>query len=461
MVLNVAIVGSGPAGFYVAEALLQSGLPVHVDMIERLPVPFGLVRHGVAPDHQKLKAVTAVFETIASEENFSFLGNVQVGRDVNIAELQAAYDAVVVATGAVSDRPLGVEGEHLAGSVSATEFVGWYNGHPDFRDRTFDLSHPTAVIVGNGNVALDVCRILAKSVKELKRSDICEHALDALAASKVTDIYLVGRRGPAQAKFTSKELREFGALGHAEPVVDAGELELNAASACELEGPAGVTTARNLDILRTFAERADGPRKAKRIHFRFMLSPLRVQGAGQVERVVFEQSRLAGPAFAQSAEPVGTELEIPAGLLVRSVGYRGTPVPGVPFDTGSATVPHTDGRVRDSDGSVVPGLYVAGWIKRGPSGVIGTNRACGVDTSAAILFDLQSRGSNSARSDRRQHLLLSLRNRAQAVDLAGWHRIDALERAAGAARDKPREKMTTRRAMMEAAGEMAVLVPSI
>ncbi len=243
MALNVGIVGSGPAGFYVAEALLQSGLPVHIDMIERLPVPFGLVRHGVAPDHQKLKAVTAVFEAIASAENFAFLGNVQVGRDVAVAELQATYDAVVLATGAVTDRPLGVAGEDLNGSVSATEFVGWYNGHPDFRDRTFDLSHPTAVVVGNGNVALDVCRILAKSVDELKRSDICEHALQALAASRVTDIFLVGRRGPAQAKFTTKELRELGTLSIAEPVIDDSELELNAASTCELEGPAGATTA--------------------------------------------------------------------------------------------------------------------------------------------------------------------------------------------------------------------------
>jgi ferredoxin--NADP+ reductase len=462
MVLNVAIVGSGPAGFYVAEALLQSGLPVHVDMIERLPVPFGLVRHGVAPDHQKLKAVTAVFEAIASDENFSFLGNVQVGRDVDIAELQAAYDAVVVATGAVSDRPLDVEGEDLAGSVSATEFVGWYNGHPDFRDRTFDLSHPTAVVAGNGNVALDVCRILAKSVDELKRSDICEHALDALATSKVTDIFLVGRRGPAQAKFTTKELREFGTLSLAEAVVNDRELELNPASAEELEGPAGMTATKNLDILESFAKRPDGLRKPKRIHFRFLLSPLRVEGAGQVERVVFEQARLAGPAFAQRAEPVGMEVEIPAGLLVRSVGYRGTPIAGVPFDTSSATIPHTNGRVHCCDGSIAPGLYVAGWIKRGPSGVIGTNRACGIDTSAAILFDLQALGdATPTKGDRRRQLLLSLRSRTPTVDMAGWHRIDALERAAGAARDKPREKMTTRRTMMEAAGEMAALVPFI
>jgi ferredoxin/flavodoxin---NADP+ reductase len=464
MALNAAIVGSGPAGFYVAEALLQSDLDVRVDMIERLPVPFGLVRHGVAPDHQKLKAVTAVFEEIARDENFSFLGNLQVGRDIDIADLRASYDVVVIATGAISDRQLGVAGENLTGSVSATEFVGWYNGHPDFRDRSFDLSHSTAVVVGNGNVALDVCRILSKSVDELKRSDICEHALEALAGSKVTDIFLVGRRGPIQSKFTTKELREFGGLKLAEPVVDPSELELNEASMRELDGPAGITSAKNLEILRSFAKPTDRRRKPVRIHFRFQLSPLRIEGRTQVERAIFAEVRLCGPAFDQIAEPIGREVGISTGLLVRSVGYRGTPIPGVPFDDRSATIPHKDGRVQTSGGMVVPGLYVAGWIKRGPSGVIGTNRACGVDTALAILSDLQSLSAtiSSDRRSIRESFLRSLRARLlRPVDFAGWLRIDALERAAGAAREKPREKMTTRQAMIEASEGRADLIPSM
>lgn len=454
MAFHVAVVGSGPAGFYAAEALLQSDMPIRVDMFERLPVPFGLVRHGVAPDHQKLKAVTALFENIAGHENFQFLGNVAVGRDIELADLQEAYDGVVLATGAASDRKLGVDGEHLTGSVSASEFVGWYNGHPDHRDRTFDLSHPTAVIVGNGNVALDVCRILSKSVDELKSSDICDHALDVLAGSRITDIFLVGRRGPAQMKFTTKELREFGELDLAEPVVDPAELQLNAASSREVEGPAGAGVDRSLKILQTFATRTGGLRRPKRVHFRFLLSPLRVEGDRQVEHVVFDKMRLTGPAFDQRAEPVGEEVSIPAGLLVRSVGYRGTPIPGVPFDANRATIPHKDGRVLDGNDVAVPGLYVAGWIKRGPSGVIGTNRACSVETSEVILSDLQAlrETSHSNKGARRDRLLHALRSRSpMPVDFDGWRRIDVLERAVGAARGKPREKLTTIREMIGAA----------
>jgi ferredoxin/flavodoxin---NADP+ reductase len=453
---NVAVVGSGPAGFYTAEALLQSDLNIRLDMIERLPVPFGLVRHGVAPDHQRLKAVTALFETIANHENFAFFGNLHLGRDIKISDLLAAYDAVVIATGASSDRPLGIDGEALAGSVSASEFVAWYNGHPDFRDRTFDLSHPNAVIVGNGNVALDVCRILSKTVDELKHSDICEHALDALAASRVRNIYLVGRRGPVQAKFTTKELREFGELDDAEAAIDQGDFDLNDASVEELASPEGSGAAKNLEIFRSFAPQAGKHRKSKHVHFRFLLSPLRVLGRGHVERVVFEKVRLSGAAFRQGVEPTGEEIGIPAGLLVRSVGYRGIAIPGVPFDCRSGTIPNKHGRVQETDGTIVPRLYVAGWIKRGPSGVIGTNRACGVDSSLAVLADLQPSGNppSSLRHGRRERLLQSLRRQPlKIVDFAGWLRIDALERSAGAVRGKPREKMTSVQAMLDAADQ--------
>jgi len=461
---NVAIVGGGPSGFYVAEALLQADIQIQVDMIERLPVPFGLVRYGVAPDHQKLKSVTAQFEDIAKNEDFSFFGNLHLGRDIDISELREAYDAVVIATGALSDRPLGIDGEGLKGSVSATEFVGWYNGHPDYRDRQFDLSHPNAVIIGNGNVALDVCRILSKSVDELRSSDICAHALDALAESRVEDIYLVGRRGPAQAKFTTKELREFGTLSHAEAVTEPSELELNEASLSELADPDGAGASKNLAVFRSFPA-IDHPRqKKRRIHFRFLLSPSRILGREAVESVEFARMRLDGVAFKQTLQATGDEIVIPAGLVVRSVGYRGVEVPGIPFDNVRGTIPHRDGRVKGMDGVTVKGLYTAGWIKRGPSGVIGTNRACGVDTASAILSDLATLASGG-RIDttmKRERFLNSLQSRPiQLVNFEGWHRIDALEKTNGATSGKPREKITSVQAMLDVSKRERSLIAAL
>src|SRR5512134_1604614 len=253
--LRAAVVGSGPSGFYAAEALLKGGAAARVDMIERLPVPFGLVRHGVAPDHPKLKEAILVYDKIARLPNYSLLANVTVGRDVTVAELLACYHAVVFACGAESDRRLGVPGEDLQGSYTATEFVGWYNGHPDYRDRQFDLSREVAVIIGQGNVAIDVCRILAKTVDELKHTDIAEHALEALAESRIREIHLVGRRGPAQAKFTTKEFRELGELTACEPVVDAADLVLNPESLAELEDRAGSTAKKNMEVLQGFVAR--------------------------------------------------------------------------------------------------------------------------------------------------------------------------------------------------------------
>ncbi|MET4488991.1 FAD-dependent oxidoreductase [Bradyrhizobium sp. LA7.1] len=447
MVFYIAIVGSGPAGFYAAEALLRSGLPVQVDMFDRLPVPFGLVRHGVAPDHQKLKAVTAVFEQIADSPNFSFIGNLDVGREIQVSQLRAAYHGVVLATGAIADRSLDVAGEDLRGSASATELVGWYNGHPDFRDKSFDFSHRTAIVVGNGNVALDVCRILSKSVDELKRSDICEHALDALATSKIADVFVIGRRGPAQAKFTAKELREFGELDDAQPIVDPAELQLDAASTAEIESSA--SAAKNLEILRGFAQRPEST-KRKRIHFRFLLAPALIEGTTTVERVSFDKLRLSGPAGSQRGTATGEYISIPTNLVVRSVGYRGTSIPGVPFDERSATVVQQEGRVIDFDGKCIPGLYVAGWIKRGPSGIIGTNRACAIETVESVVSDLKA--NHFGPLDLKRELFrASLRGRSfKLIDFPGWRRIDALERADGAAKSKPREKLTRVSAMLKA-----------
>src|SRR5262245_7417627 len=329
--LRAAVVGSGPSGFYAAEALLKSGLAVRVDMIERLPAPYGLVRYGVAPDHPKLKEPILVYSQIARLPHFSLLGNLAVGRDVSVEELRAHYHAVVFACGAETDRHLGIPGEDLPGSHTATEFVAWYNGHPDYRDRSFDLFREVAVIVGQGNVAADVARILAKSVDELRVTDIAKHALEALSGSRVKDIHVIGRRGPAQAKFTNKELKELGELANCDAVVAPQDLELNPASRTELEAKANFVAAKNVEILRQFALQ---PRagKSRRLFFHFLKSPVTVAGNGRVEQVELVHNRLEGEPFKQAAEETRATELLKCGLIFRSIGYSGVPIPGVPFD---------------------------------------------------------------------------------------------------------------------------------
>jgi len=436
--LRVAIIGAGPSGFYAAEALLKSGLTVRVDMFERLPVPFGLVRHGVAPDHPKLKEAIPVYDRIARAPEFRFLGNVTVGRDLPVAELRAAYHAVVFSCGAESDRRLGIPGEDLSGSYTATEFVGWYNGHPDFRDRTFDLDQEVAVIIGQGNVAADVCRILAKTVDELKHTDIAEHALDALAGSRVRDIHVIGRRGPAQAKFTAKELKELGELEDADVLVDPAELVLNPESLAEFEERKGAGAKKNFEILQAFAARARSGRR-RRVHFRFLLSPLELQGDRHVERVLLERNRLSGPPFEQSARGTGERVELDAGLVFRSIGYKGTAIEGVPFDARKGIFPTRDGRIVDSTGAVIPGLYASGWIKRGPTGIIGTNRADSVETVASLLADVASLDAGERLG---ADGLGSLRHGPRVVSYQDWLAIDRAEISRGQPRSKPREKFT-------------------
>ncbi len=436
--LTVAIIGAGPSGFYAAEALLKSGLTVRVDMIERLPVPFGLVRHGVAPDHPKLKEAIPVYDRIARAPGFAFLGNVTVGRDVSVDELRAAYHALVFTCGAESDRRLGVPGEDLAGSYTATEFVGWYNGHPDFRDRTFDLDQEVAVIIGQGNVAADVCRILAKTVDELRHTDIAEHALDALACSRVREIHVMGRRGPAQAKFTAKELKELGELQDADVVVDPAELELNPESLAEFEERKGAGAKKNVDILRAFAARTPAGRH-RRIHFRFLLSPVELQGDWHVERVLLERNRLSGPPFEQSARGTGERVTLDAGLVFRSIGYKGTALEGLPFDARSGVFPTKDGRIHDETGAIIPGLYASGWIKRGPTGIIGTNRADSVETVASLLADLPTLDAGLRPG---AHGLERLRSAVRVVSYEDWLAIDQAEIERGRPKGKPREKFT-------------------
>jgi len=433
--LRVAIVGSGPSGFYASEALLRNDAHVTVDLYERLPAPFGLVRNGVAPDHPKLKQAIGVYHKIAQREGFNFFGNVTVGADVTVDALRSAYHATILTCGAETDRRLGISGEDLPGSYTATEFVGWYNGHPDYRERKFDLSHEVAVVIGQGNVAADVARILAKTVDELKHTDIAEHALDALAESRIKEIHVVGRRGPAQAKFTSKELKEFNELDDCGSIIHDGELDLNPASEEELSEKG---TARNVDLFRGFtSENTAG--QSRQCYFEFLRSPKEILGSDQVEALIIERNALSGDAFKQSARGTGETYEQPCGIVFRSIGYRGLAMTGVPFDEKSGVFPNELGRVTSEDGSPVPGLYTAGWIKRGPTGIIGTNRADAVETVNALLADLDKLNSPTASVN---DIHTTAAANARVITYPEWEKIDAAEVARGEPKGKPREKFT-------------------
>jgi ferredoxin--NADP+ reductase len=434
--LRAAVVGSGPSGFYAAESLLESGLTVEIDMIERLPVPYGLVRYGVAPDHAKLKSVTAVFSGIAQDPRFRFFGNVALGHDIDAEDLAAMYHAVIVATGADADRKLGVEGEDLVGVHAASDFVGWYNGKPECAGLQFDLSQDVAMVVGQGNVAIDVCRILAKPVDELRRTDITQHALEVLASSRVHEIHLVGRRGPVQAKFTPKELRELGTLAGWQVIVDPACLELNEQSQAELKHPDFVHAAKNLDILRTFAVKRQ--ETVRSIYLHFHRAPVALQGNGRLQQVVLGAQRLEGPPAAQVAALSGERSSIKAGLLFRSVGYRSCALPGLPFDHRKGILPNQNGRLLTEAGEWLRGWYATGWVKRGPTGVIGTNRIDSVETVSRLLGDLPS--LLAAKPGRDALMGLLRRKRHRIVAFEDWLAIERAERARGLRADKAAEK---------------------
>jgi ferredoxin/flavodoxin---NADP+ reductase len=434
--LRVAIVGSGPAGFYAAAALLASDLEIEVDLIERLPTPWGLVRLGVAPDHPNIKAVSRAFEKTAAHEAFRFFGNVEVGRDVTHDELTTLYDAVLYSVGAQTDRSLGIPGEELPGSWAATEFVAWYNGHPDFQHLSFDLSGERAVVIGNGNVALDVARMLALTPAELGTTDTTDAAIEAINRAGIREILVVGRRGPVQAAWTPVEVGELGELAGADIVVDPADLELDEASAAELEA-APPTVKRNVDHLRDYAARQPEG-KPRRIRLRFLASPIAIHGDGKVESIELVRNELVeGRAVATDERET-----IPCGVVFRSVGYRGVALPGVPFDEGSGTIPNEGGRVE-------PGLYAAGWIKRGPSGVIGTNKKDATETIGLLLEDARA-GKLPPRAGGTLEELLAERG-ADAVLYAGWQAIDEAERSAGEPHGRPRIKLCSWDALLEAA----------
>jgi len=441
--LNVAVVGSGPAGFYTADALLKSDdPPVAVDLLDRLPTPWGLVRLGVAPDHENIKAVSRAFEKTAARPNFRFFGNVEVGSTVSHEELLSLYDAVVYTVGAQTDRRLGIPGEDLPGSWPATAFVAWYNGHPDFQNLEFDLGCERVVVIGNGNVAIDCARMLALTAEELAPTDTIDDAADAIAASPVREILMLGRRGPVQAAFTPPELKELGELQGAEPVVDPRDLELDAASRAELEADRE-RAKRNFDLLEEYAARAPEG-KSRQIVLRFLVSPVAILGDERVEAVEIVRNELVEEGGRIVARPTGRTETIPCGLVLRSVGYQGVALPGVPFDERRGVIPNTAGRVEGAERT-----YAAGWIKRGPSGVIGTNKKDATETVELLLAD--ARDGKLARADSSQTLeaLLAAKEAAY-VEYAGWQAIDAAERAAGEPRGRPRVKLTGWEALLQA-----------
>lgn len=444
----MAIVGAGPAGFYTAESLLKADELATIDIFDRLPTPYGLVRYGVAPDHHRIKSVAQMLARTGRHERVRFLGNVEYGRDLQLSDLLRHYHAVVFAVGAPLDRSLGIPGEDLPGSLSATEFVAWYNGHPDYVHLEPDLGSETAVVVGLGNVAIDVTRILARSADELRATDIATHALEQLAESRVKDVILLGRRGPAQARFTTKELRELGELDNADVIVEPSELELDLYSRMEAESDRNVQ--RNLQVLEEFRSlpRAGKPR---RVHLRFLRSPVQLEGNGRLERVRLERNELAGaPGLGMSAVGTGEFEEIDAGLLFRSVGYRGTALPHVPFDAKAAVIPNHQGRVlSEPGGSAVPGVYAVGWIKRGPSGVIGSNKADGMETAASIMADARRELEPGAAEPAAIDRLLASRS-VEPVSFPDWEHLDRLELARGEASGRPREKLTSLQEMLDA-----------
>jgi ferredoxin--NADP+ reductase len=448
--LRVGVVGSGPAAFYAAGHLLASDDPrAEVDLIERLPTPWGLVRLGVAPDHPNLKTVSRAFEKIAQRPGFRFLGNVEVGRDVTHDELTRLYDAVVYAVGSQTDRRLGIPGEDLSGSWAATELVAWYNGHPDFQGLEFDLSVERAVVVGNGNVALDVARMLALTPEELAPTDTTDRAIEAISSSGLREIVVLGRRGPVQAAWTSTELQEMGELAGADVIVDPAELELDPASEAELADASNIVQ-RNVEILRGFAARTpDG--KARAVRLRFQVSPVAILGESRVEAIEVVRNRLEADAGGRIRAVATDEREvIPCGIVFRSVGYHGVPLPGAPFDTSSGTMPNVGGRVLDGGGAPIPGVYCAGWIKRGPTGVIGTNKKDATETVDLLLEDARAGALPGPAADGTIDDLLAERA-VEVVTYEGWEAIDAVERALGEPQGRPRVKLCTWDELLEAA----------
>jgi ferredoxin--NADP+ reductase len=454
--LRVAIIGSGPSAFYAAESLQkQPDLIVEIDMFERLPTPHGLVRGGVAPDHPKIKTVTKVYDKIASAPRFRYYGNVEYGRDITHADLVQHYHAVIYATGAQTDRQMGIPGEDLLGSHAATEFVGWYNAHPDYRSYRFDLSQQAVAVIGNGNVAMDVARILASTEEELIVTDIADYALEALKHSRVKDIYVLGRRGPAQAAYTSPELRELGELQGAEVIVRPEDAELDPLSQEDLLKSEDRTAERNVQTLMRYSTTPlEG--KPRHIHMRFLVSPVELIGTDHVEAIKLVKNELYRSDDGSLRPRPTNEFEtIPVGLVFRSIGYKGVALPDVPFDERNGVIPNAQGRILDrAQHTTVVGEYVVGWIKRGPSGIIGTNKPDSVETVNMLLADVSEGRTLQPNQPTREAVEKLLNQRGiQYVTYSDWLVLDKVEQDAGAAVNRPRVKFDSVDTMLSAIRE--------
>jgi ferredoxin--NADP+ reductase len=453
---RVAIVGAGPAGAFAAAGLLRACGDAEIDLFERLPTPWGLLRGGVAPDHQEIKRLQDLFDRQTLKRGCRFLGNVQVGVDVSHAELMRHYTAVIYATGAQTDKSLGIPGEDLPGSWAATEFVAWYNGHPDYRDLEFDLSAKCAVVIGNGNVAADVTRLLTLSARELERTDVADHALEALRESRIEEVVVLGRRGPAQAAFTSAELRELGRLDGVDTRVEAGEIALDPVSQQWLADEGTFTARTNMRLLREFASRPARGEARRRIALRFLCSPVQIRGNGRVEAVDVRRNEIVRAEDGSlRARAVDEDSEtIACGLVLRSVGYRAVPLPDVPFDERSFVLPNERGRVRTPDGKPLPGVYAVGWIKRGPTGILGTNKRDAEETVSCLVDDLASL-PQPASPDREQIDELLAERAPGLVTAEGWRAIDGHELERGRGEQRPRVKLASRDELLAQAATTA------
>lgn len=455
--LRVAIIGSGPAAFYAADYLMkQTALVVEIDMFDRLPTPYGLVRGGVAPDHQKIKTVTKVFQAIAVKPGFRFFGNVEFGKHLTLDEFKAHYHQILFATGAQTDRRMGIPGEDLIGSHPATEFVAWYNGHPDFRDHHFELSAERVAVVGVGNVAIDVARILSLTPKELAATDMADYAIAALSQSKVKEVYLLGRRGPAQAAFTNPEIKEIGELEDADAIVLPDEARLDDLSQAEVAASNDPSLRKKVEILQGYALTKPDI-KPRRLIIRFLVSPVELSGdtSGTVNKMRLVKNVLYKTDTGTISPKATDQFEdLQVGLVFRSVGYRGVALPGVPFNDRYGVILNEKGRVLDPNSKQpLPGEYATGWIKRGPSGVIGTNKPDSVETATGMLEDAAKGATlQPAQPDAASIEQLIRERQPQVFTFADWLALDQLEVAKGAAQGRPRVKFTSVQEMLTALG---------
>lgn len=447
--LQVAIIGSGPSGFYVAEALLNSGISTEITILEKLPCPYGLIRYGVAPDHQKLKGVSQTLDVIAEHPSVTYLGNVEVGKDIQINELMHFYHILVFTTGMPKSSQLGIEGESLIDVHPSSNFIGWYNGHPDHQSLSFDFNNDSAVIIGHGNVAIDICRVLAKPIDELRKSDIPEQALDLLSQSKINHINLVGRRGPIQAKFTTKELHELGKLENCNVAIHPKHLKLGKQCQQELDEVSNLIAKKNHRVFESYSSNfstSTGTDK-KKITIDFMLNPKTFQGDKNLQSIVFEKTRFEGSAFKQVAIPSDDLVVMSSGLAFTCVGFKGSPFAGLTLDNKKGTLSNKNSRLINEHGEIVPGMYTAGWVKRGPNGVIGTNRECAQDSVNQILEDMPKYVEKPAYGNKSLIEHLQAKN-IQFVTFNDWKVIDAVEKEQGQKLGKPREKFTSVSSML-------------